>query len=71
MNVNETSSGLSGATKYVCVYWCGVAKRIIRVSTFFNSYRLYVPFVLLIGGSVKRAVGGNGRERRKEKNLIV
>lgn len=62
MNANETNSGLSEATKYVCVCWCGVAEGIIRVSTFFNSYRLYVPFVLLIGGSVKRAVWESGRE---------
>lgn len=59
--------------EFVCVgAWVG-KKRIIRVSTFFNSYRLYVPFVLLIGGSVKQAEGGGEGvgELVGVKNLIV
>lgn len=53
----------------VCV---GAQKGIPRVSTFFNSYRLYVPFVLLIGGSVKWDDGESvGVEGETEKNLIV
>ena len=39
--------------------------------TFFNSYRFYVPFVLLIGGSVKWDDSKSGRRGRKEKKSLI
>lgn len=70
MNANETRAWVL-TSKYgcCCVCWFGVGKRIMRVSTFFSSYSLYVLFVLLIGGSFERDDGWGECGRLGERKI--